>query len=106
MYTTCCVTQPRHICRILRNWVCHIKLLRMQNVVVFSLDEHTHRLVESLGVASHWDVEAALGGVAVGVWNSNSYNSVVYAKTRHQLAVLGLGYNMVFTDAASRRLLD
>lgn len=70
----------------------------MQNVVVFSLDEHTHRLVESLGVASHWDVEAALGGVAVGVWNSKSYNSVVYAKTRHQLAVLGLGFNMVFTD--------
>ena len=67
-------------------------------MVVFSLDERTHRLVESLGVASHWDREADLGGVAVGVWNSNSYNSVVYAKTSHQLAVLGLGYNMLFTD--------
>jgi hypothetical protein len=81
------------------NWVCHLRALHLDNkVIVFALDENIHNEMLARGIASYYEKAMTKSSDKVGNWNSKSYNQVVHTKTKHQVAVLERGYNLLFAD--------
>ena len=97
--TVLVTTASQEFALILNNWICHVKRLGITNVIVFALDAPTAEQAASHGVAALLDSTFDKGGGQIGEFSSASYNHAVYAKTKHQLAVLQAGYSLFFSDA-------
>lgn len=91
-------TASNEFASVLANWLCHVKRLRMKNVLVIALDKETALQVQAAGVATLWDRAFSRANGTIGTFASKSYLQAVYSKTRHQRAVLAAGYNLFFSD--------
>jgi len=91
-------TASKEFANVLANWLCHVKSLKMPNVLVVALDEETALQVRAAGVATLWDQAFNRADGTIGTFASKSYLQAVYSKTRHQRAVLAAGYDLFFSD--------